>query len=68
MKGRKEDDTSYDAQSRYGEELLSANWNPVVDLLSYSCERTADEARRSEAESVREEDAAAFLAHIYTLG
>ena len=69
MKGRKEDDTVEGGhESRYGEELLSANWNPVIDLLAASCARTASEAARTATERLREEDAAAFLGRIYTLG
>ena len=68
MKGRNQDDATPEAQSRYDDELLSANWNPVIDLLASSCARTAEEARRAKAEALSEEDAAAFLANIYTLG
>ena len=53
--------------SRYDDELLSANWNPVLSLLEWSCARTSADASRS-APPVREEDADAFLGRIYTLG
>ena len=54
---------------RYGEELLAANWNPVIDLLAASCARTHTQiARGAASEELREEDAAAFLGRIYKLG
>ena len=66
--GKEGDGDKGEAPERYGEELLSANWNPVIDLLAWSCARTSDEANRSAAETLREEDADAFLGRIYTLG
>ena len=51
-------------ENRYGEELLSANWNPVIELLERSCNRTRQFAERA----LREEDADAFLGRIYTFG
>ena len=68
MKGRKEDDAveSRD-ESRYGEELLCANWNPVIDLLAASCLRTAAEARLAQPD-LREEDVEGFLGRIYQAG
>ena len=53
-------------ESRYGEELLSANWNPVLALLDWSARRTARQAARDRL--VREEDAEAFLGRFYRLG
>ena len=54
--------------SRYGEELLAANWNPVIDLLAASCARTHSQvARGAASEGLREEDAAAFLGRIYNI-
>jgi hypothetical protein len=55
------------AASRYGEELLSANWNPVIDLLDSSCKRTAADARGTKLE-LREEDVESFLGRIYEAG
>ena len=55
------------AASRYGDELLSANWNPVIDLLESSCKRTAAAARSLQSE-LREEDVDAFLGRIYSAG
>ena len=52
----------------YDDELLSANWNPVIDLLEWSCARTTQEVARSAEQTLREEDADAFLGRIYTLG
>ena len=53
---------------RYGEELLSANWNPVLALLEWSCARTASEVARSNKPDVSEDDIDAFLTRIYTSG
>jgi hypothetical protein len=61
MDGRDERKTRED---QYGEELLSANWNPVIELLGRSCNRTRQLAERA----LREEDAEAFLGRIYTFG
>lgn len=50
----------------YGEELLCANWNPVVELLEASRTRgTESRAARSEW---REEDVDAFLGRVYKAG
>ena len=54
--------------SRYNDELLCANWNPVIELLQWSCSRTAEQTRRSAPKDVSEEEAAAFLGRVYTLG
>jgi len=51
-------------ENRYGEDLLSANWNPVIELLERSCAGTRQLAERS----LREEDADAFLGRVYTFG
>lgn len=53
--------------ARYDEELLSANWNPVVALLDWSCAKTLDETRKASQE-LREEEADAFLGRIYSSG
>jgi hypothetical protein len=52
-------------ESRYGDELLRANWNPVIELLQWSCERTVEMTQRAPAD-VSDEEAAAFLGRIYT--
>lgn len=58
---------SHDAggESRYDDELLRTGWNPVVDLLQWSCERTA---RMTAPSAVSDEEAAAFLRRIYRSG
>ena len=53
-------------ENRYGEELLRANWNPVIELLQWSADRTADLTRPSR--HVSDEEAAAFLRRIYQSG
>jgi hypothetical protein len=53
--------------SRYGEELLRAGWNPVLDLLQWSVDRTR-EMVHDEAPARSEAEAAAFLQRIYTFG
>jgi hypothetical protein len=54
-------------ETRYDEELLSANWNPVISMLRRSCRRTRDILRR-EQQHLREQDAEALLGRIYTAG
>ena len=67
-KRRKDQDSPPEGlQSRYGEELLSANWNPVIDLLGASCAKTSDESSRNLSRGV-EEDPDAFLKRIYNFG
>ncbi len=53
---------------RYDDELLSANWNPVIGLLEWSCAKTLADTARAEREELREEDVDAFLGRIYTSG
>ena len=55
-------------ESRYGDELLSANWNPIIDLLQWSCARTFGDVARREEQHLHEEDVDAFLGRIYTYG
>jgi hypothetical protein len=61
------DDQDCDAadESRYGDELLRANWNPIIELLQWSCDRTVEMTRRARAD-VSDEEAAAFLGRIYS--
>ena len=66
--GNKKSDPKRSEESRYGDELLSANWNPIIDLLQWSCARTLSEVVRREEQHLREEDVDAFLGRIYTLG
>ena len=66
---RKDDDEPAGGlESRYDEELLTANWNPVVDLLGASCDRTREETSRDPALDVAQEDPDAFLNRFYKLG
>jgi hypothetical protein len=53
---------------RYDDELLHANWNPVVDLLRSSSSPIQQPASPITTKQVSEEDAAAFLGRIYKLG
>lgn len=53
--------------SRYGEELLSANWNPMIELLEASRTRPSGEGRAA-APQWREEDVDAFLGRVYKAG
>lgn len=57
-----------DEESRYGEELLSANWNPVIDLLAWSCGKTLDDVSRKSGNDMTQSDIDTFLCRIYTLG
>jgi hypothetical protein len=66
---RKDDDEPAGGlESRYDEELLTANWNPVIDLLGASCDRTREQTSRHPSRDVAPEDADAFLNRIYKLG
>ena len=64
--GRKSPDSG--EHSRYGEELLSANWNPVIDLLAWSCEKTLDDVSSKGEEDMTDKDIDTFLCRVYTLG
>jgi len=55
-------------ESRYDEELLTANWNPVVDLLGASVDRTRAETSRDPSHDMAQEDPDAFLNRFYKLG
>ena len=63
-----EDELAAGLESRYDEELLTANWNPVVDLLGASCDRTREEPSRDPSRDVAQEDPDAFLNRFYKLG
>jgi hypothetical protein len=67
-KRRNEKEESESARDRYDDELLSANWNPVIDLLGASCAKTKDEASADPSRKIAEEDPEAFLKRIYKLG
>jgi hypothetical protein len=64
-KGDMRDDSEAGDESRYDEELLCTGWTPVIDLLQWSCDRTAELTR---PRHVSDEEAAAFLNRIYTFG
>ena len=69
MAKRWDADSRRDASaSRYDDELLCANWNPVIDLLHSSVDMTAGGTSRRTHGEVSEEDAAEFLGRIYTFG
>ena len=55
-------------ENRYGEELLRAGWNPVLDLLQWSADRTRDMAHDDAPTARSDAEAAAFLNRIYTFG
>ena len=55
-------------ESRYDDELLSANWNPVIDLLAWSCGKTLEDVSRSPDADMTDSDIDAFLRRIYLLG
>ena len=66
--GKKDERAHGVSESRYDEELLSANWNPAIDLLGRSTAAQSQELAPGRAEKLREEDVDAFLGRIYTLG
>ena len=68
MADRDEHHAGESDESRYGDELLRANWNPVIDLLQWSCNQTASIARPPKAREVSDEEAAAFRGRIYSSG
>jgi hypothetical protein len=53
--------------ARYGDELLSANWNPVIDLLARSASVTRERASRP-SQDEGEVDIDGFLNRVYTAG
>ena len=63
-----QNETGSGRESRYDDALLCANWNPALDLLQWSCARTADNASQSSLRPAAEEDPAAFLHRVYLLG
>ena len=56
------------AASRYDDELLCANWNPVIALVEWSCAKPAAESCHTASRDIREDDAEAFLGRFYTFG
>ena len=64
----KEKDQKDAQESRYGDELLSANWNPVINLIEWSCAKTLDYVGSNAEQDLSDEDIDALLNRIYTLG
>lgn len=60
--------TEESGASRYDDELLRANWNPIIDLLQSSSSPVQEPARPATTQQVSDEEAAAFLGRIYKLG
>ena len=54
--------------NRYDDELLRANWNPMIDLLQSSSSPAKEPSRPAATEQVSDEEAAALLNRIYKLG
>ena len=67
-KGKDGTDPEVSAVSLYDDELLSANWNPVIELLEWSCARTAAEAGRNDTPGLQEDEVDDFLGRVYRLG
>ena len=67
-KGKDKKGPSEDPAGRYDDELLSANWNPVIELLEWSCAKTLADTRRAERQELRDEDVDDFLGRIYNSG
>ncbi|MCU1376920.1 MAG: hypothetical protein JWO68_4206 [Actinomycetia bacterium] len=63
-KSDKQDCNDAGFERRYGDELLRANWNPVISLLQSSRDRIPDTTRPTRAD-VSDEEAAAFLDRVY---
>lgn len=67
--GKKNDDRAESAEeSRYDDELLSANWNPVIDLIAWSCAKTLDNVSSDAGQDLSEADIDALLNRIYCSG
>ncbi|MGZ8156597.1 MAG: hypothetical protein ACXWUH_15905 [Burkholderiales bacterium] len=66
----KKDTTNDDAEadaSRYDDALLSANWNPAIDLLACSSS-PADEVNAGSTKAMSDAEVDALLGRIYMLG
>ncbi len=67
MGNKREDNNGEHAgNSRYDDELLSANWNPVIDLLAWSCGNTLSRVKEDASDAMSDSDIDAFLTRIYT--
>ena len=56
------------AESRYDDELLSANWNPVINMLAWSCGKTLEDMSHTPDANMTDSEIDAFLQRIYLLG
>ena len=69
MAGKRKDEGPTDApDARYDDELLSANWNPVIGLLEWSCAKTLADTKPAEKPELRDEDVDDFLGRVYNSG
>ena len=60
------DEAELEPVTRYDDELLSANWNPVIRLIESSCARTLDDMNAKD--DLSEQDIDALLNRFYRLG
>lgn len=67
-KKRGNEESGSRADSSYDEELLCANWNPVLDLIEWSCAKSFDDVSRDRGKDLSDSDIDAFLNRIYSLG
>ena len=65
--GKDETEPEVTPACRYDDELLSANWNPAIELLEWSCARTAAQVR-GDTPGLQEDEVDEFLGRIYRLG
>lgn len=54
--------------SRYGEELMCANWNPVMDLIEWSCAKTLGATGGAAGTPLDEAHAEGLIGRIYSAG
>ena len=66
-KGKDDRESREAPAARYDDELLAANWNPVIELLEWSCAKTLETARQQRKE-LSDEDADGFLGRVYNSG
>jgi hypothetical protein len=65
--GESEKEAGACSMSAYGEELLSANWNPIIEVLAWSCGKAVERISTGPT-PMSERDADGFLGRIYTFG
>jgi hypothetical protein len=70
MRDRSKDDdgSAPGLESRYDDALLSANWNPVIDLLGALSDAAREVFGRDPAPKAAQEDPEDFLNRYYKLG